>query len=555
MDGVDPRIQIDDDADDAPDLEAADGGDADPQAPDGGADDLEAADGGDADPQAPDGGDDDFEAADGGDDDLDAPDGGDADLEVPDFGDVAPEAPEDRDDDLGASDFRVGDPQTAAKGDGDPQAAAQGAAAQGDGDPHAASLAAFIEADAQAAAPFIEAVDGALTAQSKAAEAAAEASKSNELAALAHTVQRAYYYRGDSDALSTLFNRVVGPAKATAEVEALSRQFAASDAVEAAKVALADLENVRFSARAEPNEAMIKVFLAWVRAVAVTNANRSEKWQEFMKSHSDIGMLTIMLMHNKENLWNYLFVWCLLTLVLVAQLMLPILLLLYAQQTYSIPSFCPNSAGTLPRVVAFAIGCIYLVRISFLLKSKTSEHYVTLRAGPFRSYANSFSEHFMRWSEGGVHFINNLDVVLALYLDHFMDVWYEVFVYGINLFIVFATPDPLDMVLNSLAFEFILQLDDVVKEKYISIVVQDEKKYFFTYAMNHHSIIEKYDERFLLTFDATEPEWTYQLQALYDVYDVWIGYVVPILACTSPPLTLFYLSYCKPDGNLSDCCK
>ena len=108
----------------------------------------------------------------------------------------------------------------------------------------------------------------------------------------------------------------------------------------------------------------------------------------------------------------------LLALVLFAQLMIPALLLQYSIDTNEVTLFCPNSADGMSRALAFAIGCIYQVRIILLLGSKLSEpvdfnedeRYVWLR--------------------------------LFMHVDSFMNITYARFVYFLDMWIVFVTEEP-----------------------------------------------------------------------------------------------------------------
>jgi hypothetical protein len=53
----------------------------------------------------------------------------------------------------------------------------------------------------------------------------------------------------------------------------------------------------------------------------------------------------------------------------------------------------------------------------------------------------------------------------AAEFDFFMSTTFPCLVYMVNLFVVFQTSHPLDIVLNSLAMEFITSLDDEFKER------------------------------------------------------------------------------------------
>ena len=210
-----------------------------------------------------------------------------------------------------------------------------------------------------------------------------------------------------------------------------------------------------------------------------TLIERKEEWQDFLQSRSNFGLMTIMYMqmqshddHKAPPLMTSLIrlkVCYLLLLVIIAQLMIPVLLLMYSVDNSEIEIFCPNSAGGISRAVAFALGCIYQVRIMLLLGSKPSES--------------------AEAKEGKA----TLRLQLSLLFDSFMNFFYELCVYFINLWIVFITSDPLNMVLNALALKFVLQLDDVAKERYIAVFAK------------HHQIIQRYTDTFEPT-PALQPE-------------------------------------------------
>eukprot|EP00961_Rhodomonas_salina_P037697 506871-Rhodomonas_salina.1 len=61
---------------------------------------------------------------------------------------------------------------------------------------------------------------------------------------------------------------------------------------------------------------------------------------------------------------------------------------------------------------------------------------------------------------------SNLDFCVGV--DNFMDFVYEPLVYMLNLWLVFITDDEVDMVLNALAMEFILKVDNQLKGDLLS---------------------------------------------------------------------------------------
>jgi ankyrin repeat protein len=188
----------------------------------------------------------------------------------------------------------------------------------------------------------------------------------------------------------------------------------------------------------------------------------SKEWQEFLQSQSGVGMLTIMVVHQRFSYWlEYL-----ITLVLVTQVMIPVLLFVDYVHNFIIEqqTFCPRSADSISRSVAFAIGCVYQYRAYYLMRSRLSEP-------PIEVKTEKLFKPLIRCS---------------LRIDRFLNTYFEVLIYVLNLIIVYLTPEPRDMVLNSLSLEFIQQLDDVVKERYIA-----------AYAKNN-CVVENYKEAFVL---------------------------------------------------------
>jgi hypothetical protein len=236
----------------------------------------------------------------------------------------------------------------------------------------------------------------------------------------------------------------------------------------------------------------------------------------------------------------------LLLLVIIAQLMIPALLLMYSLDNSDVVSFCPSSADGISRAVAFALGCIYQVRIMLLLGSKQCEPVDVVQER---------STRLLRF---------------LLKCDSFMNIIYELCVYFINLWIVFFTSDPLEMVLNALALEFVLQLDDVAKEKYIAIFAKHRYcKLFRRYQDTFKQMAAPQPGEGADVATAKEKEATgAEVLTIIDgaVVDVpqeehgaetsgeranicdLINYIVVFVVAqfVLPILTLFYLPICKP---------
>jgi hypothetical protein len=135
-------------------------------------------------------------------------------------------------------------------------------------------------------------------------------------------------------------------------------------------------------------------------------------------------------------------------LTIASQIAIPIIILGSTLRDNDIPTFCPSTGNCYERAVAFFIGIAYLAKLTFLAVSRTDAAGV----------------------ENPVCERNNTSGDLAFWysLDRFMNFAYQSLVYLINLWIVFLLPDVLDMVLNALAIEYILVLDDQLKKIFLS---------------------------------------------------------------------------------------
>ena len=76
--------------------------------------------------------------------------------------------------------------------------------------------------------------------------------------------------------------------------------------------------------------------------------------------------------------------------------------------------------------------------------------------------------HYARRSAGQVQISRRSILPMFGCVDNLMAVAYEQSVYLLNLWLVYRAPTPLDMVLNSLAMEFVLKLDDEFKATYFA---------------------------------------------------------------------------------------
>ena len=100
---------------------------------------------------------------------------------------------------------------------------------------------------------------------------------------------------------------------------------------------------------------------------------------------------------------------------------------------------CPNKSSLENKMIMSGIGIIYFVRSFFIWDNLTS------RIGLIK--------------------MNRLDTITAI-LDTFQEFLFNIIVYSANLWIIFAEDDIQNMLLNSLAMEFLMKLDNEFEELY-----------------------------------------------------------------------------------------
>ena len=100
---------------------------------------------------------------------------------------------------------------------------------------------------------------------------------------------------------------------------------------------------------------------------------------------------------------------------------------------------CPNKSNMESKLIMAGIGIIYFVRSFFIWDNLTS------RIGLIK--------------------MNRLDTITAI-LDTFQEFLFNILVYGANLWIIFVEKDIQNMLLNSLAMEFLMTLDNEFEELY-----------------------------------------------------------------------------------------
>ena len=102
-------------------------------------------------------------------------------------------------------------------------------------------------------------------------------------------------------------------------------------------------------------------------------------------------------------------------------------------------NICPNKAPWTHKLLMFAVSLIYFVKSFFLWDNLTD-----------RTRQNRMTPSIDTW----------------VLFDTFQEYGFNLLVYGANLWIIYVTDDPLDMVMNSLAMEFIMNFDNEFETMY-----------------------------------------------------------------------------------------
>eukprot|EP00638_Chattonella_subsalsa_P002347 CAMPEP_0117741266 /NCGR_PEP_ID=MMETSP0947-20121206/4810_1 /TAXON_ID=44440 /ORGANISM="Chattonella subsalsa, Strain CCMP2191" /LENGTH=269 /DNA_ID=CAMNT_0005557489 /DNA_START=470 /DNA_END=1276 /DNA_ORIENTATION=- len=126
--------------------------------------------------------------------------------------------------------------------------------------------------------------------------------------------------------------------------------------------------------------------------------------------------------------------------VIAIQLIFPATLFFAEYDQYT-GGWCQNAGSKYAKTVMFAISWLYMNRVCLGLMSTNAKR--NLKGIRKRSFIHRHSALFK-----------------FMLLDVCFGNCYEHTLYLINLWLVFITDDPLDMILNSLAMEFFMKLDD-----------------------------------------------------------------------------------------------
>lgn len=125
-------------------------------------------------------------------------------------------------------------------------------------------------------------------------------------------------------------------------------------------------------------------------------------------------------------------------LIFISQWILYISLIAHEARTFD-GQYCPNTSSIENKMMMGGIGIVYFVRSFFIWDNLTTRI--------------------------GLQKMNRVDSLCAI-LDTFQEFLFTLMVYGANIWIILVEDDLQNMILNSLAMEFLMQLDNEFEEIY-----------------------------------------------------------------------------------------
>ena len=135
-------------------------------------------------------------------------------------------------------------------------------------------------------------------------------------------------------------------------------------------------------------------------------------------------------------------------LVTTVQITVSLMIFLYYFQLYDV-GWCPDSAApAYPRLMMSMVALLTFIR----LYMNANDLYESLLSSDFVGD--------LRWRPSALAAYSLID-------SFFLRGCFEPLVYLLNLWLVFQIDSPLDMLLNSLALEFLIKLDDDFKDRFV----------------------------------------------------------------------------------------
>jgi hypothetical protein len=207
----------------------------------------------------------------------------------------------------------------------------------------------------------------------------------------------------------------------------------------------------------------------------------SDEKKEIVKITPSFGMFSLFKYHIKRGYLNkelkktnkifcshiFSLIFALPILIFMGQWLLYIALILHENKKYS-GNICSNNASFENKIMISGISIVYFARSFFIWDNIT----------------NSLSLKKM----------NRVNSISSI-LDTFQEFSFSLFVYGANMWVVFVETDMQDMILNSLAMEFLMVLDNEFEELYFQYLPGAADDIYDNIFVSYDENIELLEER------------------------------------------------------------
>jgi len=247
----------------------------------------------------------------------------------------------------------------------------------------------------------------------------------------------------------------------------------------------------------------------------------SEEKKEIVMASPSFGMFSLFKYHLKRGYLNkelkkhnkiycshiFSLILALPILVFIAQWLLYGSLMLHEIKNYK-GTICSNSDTFENKMMISGICLIYFVRSFFLWDNMT----------------NSLSLKKM----------NRVDNITAI-LDTFQEFSFTLFVYGANIWVVFVEQDIQNMILNSLAMEFLMMLDNEFEELYFRYMPGTAEDIY-------DNVFVSYDENKVLLSDRQKKDVCFKCFS----YAVFVPYKLLVITMFLFPFFCFFMVFAGP---------
>ena len=247
----------------------------------------------------------------------------------------------------------------------------------------------------------------------------------------------------------------------------------------------------------------------------------SEEKKEIVKGSPSFGMFSLFKYHLRRGYLNkelkkhnkiycshiFSLILALPILVFISQWLLYISLVLHEVKNYN-GAICTNGDSFENKMMISGICLIYFVRSFFLWDNIT----------------NSLSLKKM----------NKVDNITAI-LDTFQEFSFTILVYTANIWVVFVEKDIQNMILNSLAMEFLMMLDNEFEELYFQYMPGTADDIY-------DNIFVSYDENKLLLEDRQKDDKCFRIFS----YAVFIPYKLLVITMFMFPFFCFFMVFAGP---------